>query len=65
MRRSILYALLIAVPPAFAVGSGIFLATRDPLLGVVAGGGLGTVLFGLLVVGQAFGSTDGRSVGEL
>ena len=65
MRRSVIYALLIALPPAFAVGSGVFLATQEPLLGLVAGGGLGTVLFAILVVGREYGSPDGRSVGEL
>lgn len=65
MRKSVLYALLIAVPPAFATGSGAFLIGEDPLLGVVLGLVVGGILFSLMLLGREYGSRDDRSIGEL
>jgi len=65
MRQSLGYALLIALPPAFAAGSGVFLLTEQPILGLAFGVLLGLGLIAITVLGREYGSSDGRSVGEL
>lgn len=65
MRRSVAYASLIALPPAFATGSGVLLLTERPLLGAGFGGLLGLVLFVIMILGREYGSSDEKSVGEL
>lgn len=65
MRKSVLYALLIAVPPAFAAGSGAFLIAEEPLLGVAFGLVVGGLLFAIMFLGREYGSRDDRSIGEL
>lgn len=65
MRRAVAYGVLIAVPPAFAVGTGLVLITQDPLVGAGFAIVLGVVLFGIILVGSEYGSQDDGSVGDL
>lgn len=65
MHRSALYALAIALPPALAGGFAILMYTGSPLFGVGFAVLFGGGLFAILFAGREYGSTDGRSVGEL
>lgn len=58
MRRSLGYALLLAVPAGTTIGSGIFMMSGEPDLGVIVGLVLGIVVFGLVLLGREYGSPD-------
>lgn len=61
-RRSIGYALLFAVPPGVATGSGIYLNSGLKLTGVLFGLFVGSALFMLLYVGREYGSTNRTAI---
>lgn len=52
------YGLLISVPAGTALGSGIWLITREPTTSLAAGLTVGAVLFAVVVLGGAYGSAD-------
>jgi threonine/homoserine efflux transporter RhtA len=58
MNRSLLYGLLLSVPPAVAAGSGVYLLAGRPTIALAFGVGLGVVVFTLVVLGSEYGSTD-------
>jgi len=58
MRQTLLYALLLSVPPGVAGGSGTYLLAGQPLLALGFGVGLGLVIFVVVVLGSEYGSTD-------
>jgi hypothetical protein len=58
MRVSLVYPLLLALPPAIAFGVGTLVLTGSTTLGLTAGVGVGLGLSLLILVGTEFGSTD-------
>lgn len=58
MRRTLLYALLLSVPPGVAAGSGVSLLAGEPTLGLLWGVGVAAALFALVVLGSEYGSPD-------
>jgi hypothetical protein len=58
MRVSLVYPLLLALPPGIALGVGTYVLTASAVLGVLAGVSVGLGLVALILVGTEFGSTD-------
>jgi hypothetical protein len=58
MRVSLVYPLLLALPPGIAFGVGAIVLTGSTATGLAAGVGVGLGLCLLVLVGTEFGSTD-------
>jgi len=64
MRQTLLYGLLLSVPPGVASGSGFYLLAGRPMLGFAFGCFVGLAVFVLVFLGSEYGSTEERSVAE-
>ncbi|EMA10294.1 hypothetical protein SAMN05443574_10910 [Haloarcula vallismortis] len=58
MRVSLVYPLLLALPPGIALGVGTVVLTGSTGTGLTAGVSVSLGLFLLILVGTEFGSTD-------
>jgi len=58
MRQSLLYGLLLSVPPGVAAGSGTYLLAGQPMLALTFGVALGLVIFAVVVLGSEYGSSN-------
>jgi len=56
--RSLAYALLFSVPAGTAIGSGIWLMTRETTYGLAIGLVVGVLVFALVYLGRERGSGD-------
>lgn len=63
MRRTLLYALLFAVPPGVAAASGVHILGNRPDLGLLFGLAVGGGVFALVVLGREYGSVDESRTG--
>jgi hypothetical protein len=58
MRRTLVYALLLAIPAGTTIGSGIFMMTGRGDLGLVVGVLLGCFVVALVILGREYGAAD-------
>lgn len=63
MRQTLLYALLLSVPPGIAAGSGFYLLAGQPLVGLGFGISIGLAVFALVFLGSEYG-VENRSVSD-